>query len=88
MRSSCCTLPSTITIFASTHFLIAPPELKTPDPITVSDPSVVSVIPGGQGVGEMESNLAAATAEVPAALWQDLKSAGLMRADAPVAGAA
>lgn len=47
-------------------------------------PAVVSVIPGGQGVAEMESNLAAARAEIPAALWHDLKSGGLMRADAPV----
>ena len=48
-------------------------------------PAVVSVIPGGQGVAEMRSNLAAATARIPAALWADLKSEGLMRPDAPVA---
>ncbi len=47
-------------------------------------PSTVSVIPGGQGVAEMESNLAAAKAQVPPALWADLKAQGLMRADAPV----
>lgn len=47
-------------------------------------PAVVSVIPGGQGVAEMESNLAAAGADIPAALWADLKSEGLMRQDAPV----
>ncbi|WP_102107010.1 aldo/keto reductase [Oceaniglobus roseus] len=50
-------------------------------------PAVVSVIPGGQGVAEMESNLAAARAEIPAALWADLKAEGLMRQDAPVPGA-
>lgn len=49
-------------------------------------PAVVSVIPGGQGRAEMESNLAAAAARVPAALWADLKAKGLMRADAPVEG--
>ena len=49
-------------------------------------PSVVSVIPGGQGVDEMESNVAAAGAEIPPALWTDLKTEGLMRADAPVGG--
>ncbi|MEO1679356.1 MAG: aldo/keto reductase [Pseudomonadota bacterium] len=49
-------------------------------------PSVVSVIPGGQGPDEMESNLAAAQAEIPAGLWMALKSEGLMRADAPVEG--
>lgn len=46
-------------------------------------PAVVSVIPGGQGIAEMESNLEAAAADIPAALWADLKSAGLMREDAP-----
>ncbi|SEA58394.1 aldo/keto reductase [Rubrimonas cliftonensis] len=47
-------------------------------------PVVVSVIPGGQGMAEMESNLAAAAAKIPAALWSELKAEGLMRADAPV----
>ncbi|RVT81997.1 aldo/keto reductase [Rhodobacteraceae bacterium CCMM004] len=46
-------------------------------------PSVVSVIPGGQGVAEMEANARAAHAEIPAALWSDLKSEGLVREDAP-----
>ncbi|MGB5557178.1 MAG: aldo/keto reductase [Paracoccaceae bacterium] len=46
-------------------------------------PAVVSVIPGGQGVAEMESNLAASKAVIPAALWHDLKAQGLMRQDAP-----
>lgn len=47
-------------------------------------PSVVSVIPGGQGVAEMVANGVAATAEIPSALWADLKAEGLMRQDAPV----
>ena len=47
-------------------------------------PAVVSVIPGAQGVAEVEANLRAATAGVPAALWADLKAEGLMRPDAPV----
>lgn len=47
-------------------------------------PAVVSVIPGGQGVAEMDSNLAAAAASIPAALWADLKAEGLLRAEAPV----
>lgn len=46
-------------------------------------PSVVSVIPGGQGVAEMTSNLAAAAATIPPALWDALKADGLMRPDAP-----
>ncbi len=47
-------------------------------------PAVVSVIPGGQGVWEVEANMSAATASIPEALWADLKSEGLMREDAPV----
>lgn len=47
-------------------------------------PAIVSVIPGGQGVAEMDSNLTAAGAEVPQELWAALKEAGLMRADAPI----
>lgn len=46
-------------------------------------PAVVSVVPGGQAVAEMKSNTAAATADIPSALWAELKSAGLMREDAP-----
>jgi D-threo-aldose 1-dehydrogenase len=46
--------------------------------------SVVSVIPGGQSKAEADSNFKAATAEIPAGLWTDLKAAGLLRADAPV----
>ena len=47
-------------------------------------PAVVSVIPGGQGVAEMDANAVAASAEIPSALWADLKAEGLMRQDAPV----
>lgn len=49
-------------------------------------PGVVSVIPGGQGLREMESNLQAATATIPPALWMDLKARGLLHDDAPVEG--
>ena len=47
-------------------------------------PAVVSVIPGGQGPSEMQSNLRAAEAEIPEAFWSDLKAEGLLREDAPV----
>lgn len=47
-------------------------------------PAVLSVIPGGQGVAEMQANVAAATADIPPGLWADLKDRGLMRPDAPV----
>lgn len=46
-------------------------------------PSVVSVIPGGQSLDEMKSNVQAASAEIPSALWEALKADGLMRPDAP-----
>jgi D-threo-aldose 1-dehydrogenase len=46
-------------------------------------PAHVAVIPGGQGVAEMKGNLRAAQADVPKALWADLKAAGLMREEAP-----
>lgn len=47
-------------------------------------PAVVSVIPGGQGVTEMQANARAARATIPAALWENLKSEGLIHPDAPV----
>lgn len=46
-------------------------------------PSVVSVIPGGQKVSEVESNRVNLDREIPAFLWADLKAEGLMREDAP-----
>ena len=49
-------------------------------------PAVVSVIPGGQGVAEVDANLVAATAVIPPALWADLTREGLLRGDAPVGG--
>ncbi len=47
-------------------------------------PAVVSVIPGGQTVGEVRANIAASRADIPAALWADMKQAGLIPAHAPV----
>jgi D-threo-aldose 1-dehydrogenase len=40
--------------------------------------AVVSVIPGGQGLAEMESNISAAAARIPEALWQQLAAEGLI----------
>lgn len=51
-------------------------------------PAVVSIIPGGQGVTEVEANLRAASAVIPASLWHDLKDQGLMRQDAPTGASA
>ncbi len=47
-------------------------------------PAVVSVIPGGQGVAEVDANVIAANAVIPPALWSDLKLEGLLHPDAPV----
>ena len=47
-------------------------------------PAVLSVIPGGQGTAEMQGNLQAAQADIPMALWDELKANGLLRPDAPV----
>ncbi|MEM7752755.1 MAG: aldo/keto reductase [Pseudomonadota bacterium] len=46
-------------------------------------PAVLSVIPGGQAVSEMQSNLQAASADIPAELWSELKAEGLVSEDAP-----
>ena len=47
-------------------------------------PCTVSVIPGGQGLEEMDGNVTAASADIPADLWAELKAEGLMRQEAPV----
>ena len=51
----------------------------------LAHPSVVSLIPGGQRVAEVESNRAILDVDIPAALWADLKAEGLVRQDAPTA---
>ncbi len=50
-------------------------------------PAVVSVIPGAMTPAEVEANVRAEAAVIPPALWADLKSAGLMRLDAPTGDA-
>lgn len=50
-------------------------------------PAVISNVPGSQTPEQMASNLHAARAEIPAALWDDLKAQGLMRGDAPTGAA-
>jgi len=46
-------------------------------------PAHVSVIPGGQTTEQMHGNMAALNTDIPAALWQALKSQGLMHTEAP-----
>jgi D-threo-aldose 1-dehydrogenase len=45
--------------------------------------AVVSVIPGANSPDQVKANAALLTARIPAGLWSDLKSEGLLRADAP-----
>ncbi len=47
-------------------------------------PLVVSVIPGAVSPQEIDDNVAMLEAVIPAALWRDLKDAGLIHRDAPV----
>ena len=47
-------------------------------------PLVVSVIPGAVSPEEIDDNVALLEAEIPSALWRDLKSVGLIHPDAPV----
>jgi D-threo-aldose 1-dehydrogenase len=49
----------------------------------LTHPAVMSLIPGGQVAAEVEANLRILSAKIPAELWQDLKTHGLMREDAP-----
>jgi D-threo-aldose 1-dehydrogenase len=51
----------------------------------MAHPAVVSVVLGGVKPSEAEANAIDAEASVPAALWSDLKSAGLLDASAPTA---
>ncbi len=46
-------------------------------------PAVAAVIPGARSVTEIERNIATYQTTIPTALWRDLKSEGLLRADAP-----
>ena len=48
----------------------------------LAHPAVASVIPGAQSVGELEENIAMIQAEIPDALWADMKSEGLIPPDA------
>ena len=47
-------------------------------------PLVVSIIPGAVSPEEVDDNVAMLEAAIPAGLWRDLKTAGLLHSDAPV----
>ena len=50
----------------------------------LTHPNVVSVIPGMASRAQLEWNVARMTQTIPASLWEDLKTQGLLRPDAPV----
>lgn len=50
----------------------------------LAHPAVVSTIPGCAKANEVEQNIAAFRAGIPEAFWSDLKTEGLIHADAPV----
>ena len=50
----------------------------------LAHPAVVCVIPGGQTPDEVRRNAALLDQTIPPGLWADLKTEGLLRADAPV----
>lgn len=52
----------------------------------LAHPIVTTVIPGANSVDQVWTNERLVKAHIPAALWSDLKSEGLLRADAPVPG--
>jgi len=60
---------------------VALPAAALQFPLT--HPSVCSVIPGSRSTDELKRNLDLFRTPIPKALWSDLKSAGLMRQDAP-----
>lgn len=47
-------------------------------------PSVVNVLPGGVTPDEVRGNVESMSTPIPAQLWADLKSEGLLREDAPI----
>ncbi len=49
-------------------------------------PSVASIVPGAVSPTEVERNIALMTAPIPADLWAELKTEGLLAAAAPVPG--
>jgi D-threo-aldose 1-dehydrogenase len=49
-------------------------------------PNVSSVIPGVRNASELRQNLAYMSERLPAVLWRDLKTQGLVRSDAPTGG--
>ena len=52
----------------------------------LAHPAVATAIPGAQSVAELEQNIAMVQQDIPAALWSDMRSAGLIPDNAPTPG--
>lgn len=52
----------------------------------LAHPAVATIIPGARNAAEMNDNLGHMKTIIPAALWTDLRDAGLLHPDAPVPG--
>jgi len=52
----------------------------------LAHPAVAAIIPGPREAGEFAANLTLLRHSIPAALWSDLRQAGLLHPDAPVPG--
>jgi len=52
----------------------------------LAHPQVCAIIPGPRSAAEFDANVPLVTHPIPASLWSDLKTAGLVRQDAPVPG--
>jgi D-threo-aldose 1-dehydrogenase len=49
----------------------------------LAHPAIATAVPGAQTTDELEQNIAMVQQEIPAALWSDMRSAGLIPDDAP-----
>jgi D-threo-aldose 1-dehydrogenase len=52
----------------------------------LAHPAVAAIIPGPRNADEFRANLELLRRPIPAALWRDLRDAGLLHSDAPTPG--
>ena len=49
----------------------------------LAHPAIATAVPGAQSIAELEQNIAMVQQEIPAAMWSDMRTAGLIPANAP-----
>lgn len=49
----------------------------------LAHPAIATAVPGAQSIDELEQNIAMVSQEIPAALWSDMRTAGLIPDEAP-----